>query len=112
LKTVSSKGEAREVTLAGFLFVDNVNNLCEIGNMNKTFKVTWEIELDAESAADAARAALKTQRDPDSYATVFKVEDEQTKETRNIDLFLLDLNPALLTNIPFDSLINPCKIKA
>ena len=59
--------------------------------MNKLFKVTWEIELDAESAADAARAALKIQRDPDSSATVFNVENVKTKEIEEIDLFYMDI---------------------
>jgi hypothetical protein len=63
----------------------------KIENMNKLFKVTWEIELDAESAADAARAALKIQRDPDSSATVFNVENVKTKEIEEIDLFYMDI---------------------
>ena len=59
--------------------------------MYKTFKVTWEIELYAESAEDAARAALKIQRDPDSSATVFNVENVKTKEIEEIDLFYMDI---------------------
>lgn len=37
------------------------------------YRVSWEIELDAESAIDAARLALEIQRDPESKATVFTV---------------------------------------
>ena len=37
------------------------------------YLVSWDIELDAESAIDAARQALVIQRDPRSTATVFRV---------------------------------------
>lgn len=40
----------------------------------KTYLVTWEIELDAETPEAAARAALAIQRDPNSLATVFNVD--------------------------------------
>lgn len=43
----------------------------------RTYRVTWEIELDAETPEDAAREALEIQRNPDSTATVFKVYDEK-----------------------------------
>ena len=39
----------------------------------KTYKVTWEIELDATSPREAAELALEIQRDPFSTATVFTV---------------------------------------
>ena len=39
----------------------------------KTYFVTWEIEVDAESHKDAARQALEIQRDPQSTAVVFDV---------------------------------------
>jgi hypothetical protein len=41
----------------------------------KTYKVTWTIELDAKSASDAAKQALEIQRDRESIATVFDVQE-------------------------------------
>ncbi len=37
------------------------------------YKVIWEIDIDAESAEEAARKALAIMRDPESRATVFEV---------------------------------------
>jgi hypothetical protein len=41
----------------------------------KSYVVTWEIELDAESPLEAAREAQRIQRDPKSIASVFDVSD-------------------------------------
>ena len=41
----------------------------------KEFLVRWEIEISAETPEDAAREALRAQRDPDSLATVFEVQE-------------------------------------
>lgn len=41
----------------------------------KTYTVTWEIDLEAESAVEAAQKAREIQLDPDSLATAFKVDD-------------------------------------
>jgi hypothetical protein len=49
------------------------------------YRVTWEIELDADSPREAAAKALAIQRDPDSVATVFDVIDE-TGNRERIDL--------------------------
>lgn len=38
-----------------------------------TYRVTWEIDLEAGDAREAAELALATQRDPDSIATFFTV---------------------------------------
>jgi len=43
--------------------------------MDRTYRVKWEIDLDAGSPEEAAREALAVQRDPDSTATVFSVRD-------------------------------------
>ena len=43
----------------------------------KTYRVVWEIELDAESPEDAAREALAIQRDPESEATFFDVRSPE-----------------------------------
>lgn len=53
----------------------------------KTYLVTWEIEVDADSPRDAAQRALDMQRDPDSTATVFGVVEFDTDgDTTTIDL--------------------------
>ena len=39
------------------------------------FTVVWEIQVEAETAIEAARQALAIQRDPNSTATVFEVEE-------------------------------------
>jgi hypothetical protein len=49
------------------------------------YRVTWTIDIDAESAIDAAKLALDIHRDTESIATVFSVRDENGKETA-IDL--------------------------
>lgn len=43
--------------------------------MPQYYLVKWEIEVDAESPVEAAKKALAIQRDPDSMATVFEVQD-------------------------------------
>lgn len=40
------------------------------------YLVTWQIEIEADTARQAAQAALKVQRDPRSHATVFDVSDD------------------------------------
>ncbi len=50
----------------------------------KEYLVSWEIELMAESAEQAAQLALEVQRDTKSMATVFQVHSEDNTET--IDL--------------------------
>ena len=42
-----------------------------------TYKVTWLIDVDADSSHGAARQALEIMRDPTSIATVFTVMDDQ-----------------------------------
>jgi len=43
----------------------------------QNFRVVWEIDIEEESARDAAEEALKIQRDPESDATVFDVWSER-----------------------------------
>jgi hypothetical protein len=52
---------------------------------SRTYHVLWEIDIEAESPIDAARQALRIQRDPDSTATVFDVTDGDGN-TQRIDL--------------------------
>ena len=47
-------------------------------------RVVWEIDVDADSAREAAEKALRIQRDPDSIATVFDVVEKDG--TTRIDL--------------------------
>lgn len=49
--------------------------------VEKSYLITWEIELDGDSPEEVARLALKIQRDPESSATVFKVWDEDGIDT-------------------------------
>ena len=41
------------------------------------YRVTWTIDLEADSPEDAARKALRIQRDPNPIATCFVVIDPQ-----------------------------------
>lgn len=51
----------------------------------QSYRVVWEIDLDAETPIDAARLALEIQRDPNSLATEFSVLDAQHNQVQ-IDL--------------------------
>lgn len=51
----------------------------------RSYKVIWEIELDADSPEEAAREAFKLVKDPDSWATVFTVIDPGGHE-KEVDL--------------------------
>lgn len=50
------------------------------------FYVSWEIDIDAENAQEAAETALAIQRDPDSLATIFDVLDSDNGELTQVDL--------------------------
>lgn len=54
----------------------------------REYLVTWAIDIYAESPEEAAREALRIQRDPDNIATVFEIRlgDEST----TVDLAALD----------------------
>jgi len=43
----------------------------------KTYLVVWKIDIEADSPQEAALQAQIAQRDPESGATYFDVEDEQ-----------------------------------
>jgi hypothetical protein len=55
--------------------------------MNR-YLVTWTIDIYADSFEDAALQCLGIQRDSDSVATVFRVTDHDSGESK-----LLDINP-------------------
>jgi hypothetical protein len=59
------------------------------------FRVSWVIDIEADSAEAAAREALRIQRDPDSIATVFTVVATKegaalSAQSEQIDLTELD----------------------
>ena len=56
----------------------------------KSFHVTWEISIEADSPEEAAIKALGIQRDPTSWATVFDVYPETTGHVR-VDVNELNL---------------------
>ena len=53
--------------------------------LSTMMRVRWEIDIDADSPVEAARAALAIQRRPESIATVFVVIDPNGHET-TVDL--------------------------
>lgn len=57
----------------------------------KSYRVTWEIDIEATSPKAAAKKALQYQRDPDSSATYFDVRDPKGKFSK-FDLDLDDLD--------------------
>lgn len=50
-----------------------------------TYRVVWEIDIEADDPRTAAREALRIQRDPRSIATVFNVTDTRFGHTNVID---------------------------
>jgi hypothetical protein len=45
----------------------------------QTYRVTWEIDIDAYTPKQAAKSALRIMRDPESIANVFTVKSEKSK---------------------------------
>jgi len=50
--------------------------------MIKTYNVIWEIDIDARSPVEAAKKALKIQRDTGSTATIFEVSEHGGENLR------------------------------
>ena len=50
------------------------------------FTVTWTIEVEADTAREAAETALNIQRNYQSTATYFEVKEDKTGEETHIDL--------------------------
>lgn len=65
----------------------NINLIVGGSVPNKSYRVVWEIDIDATSPREAAEKALQSQRDTSSLATVFFVT-----EKRNI-VHQIDLLP-------------------
>lgn len=55
-------------------FTDHSRGSCEAIGF-ASFRVRWEIDVDAGSPEEAAREALRIQRDPNSIATCFDVRE-------------------------------------
>lgn len=57
--------------------------------MRKTYLVTWQIDMEADSPQEAAALALMVQRDncPDNAAVVFDVQAHGESEVVRVDLF-------------------------
>lgn len=55
------------------------------GTAERSYRVVWEIDIDACSPKEAAEKALAIQRNPESIATVFDITDPGGRTTR-IDL--------------------------
>ena len=47
----------------------------------RTYRVKWEIDIDADSPREAAERALEIQQNPESHAVVFDVYDGLTTVT-------------------------------
>lgn len=57
----------------------------EEGSSMSSYKVTWEIDIEANNPLDAAIRAQEIQRDPASTATIYMV-----RNTKNGALFQVD----------------------
>lgn len=53
------------------------------------YRVMWVIDVEAEDHVQAAMKAQEAQRDPDTLATVFVVQDREGRAAQ------IDLDPAL-----------------
>ena len=51
-----------------------------------TYRVTWEIDVEADSPQEAAAEAHRLVRKPDTTATVYSVLNQKTGEGATIDL--------------------------
>ncbi len=55
-------------------------------NPTSEYLVTWRIEIDATSRLEAAMKALQIQRDPNSTAVAFEVEEDDPDDAESFDL--------------------------
>lgn len=52
----------------------------------KTYKLAWEIQVEAENPLEAAKEGLAIMQDENSTATAFYVQAEDEKEIVSVDL--------------------------
>ena len=64
------------------------------------YRITWMIELEAESPEAAARQALAIHRDPQSLATIFDVTDAQGSSAVMVDVGQLPPAPRPVEPLP------------
>lgn len=50
------------------------------------YRVTWQIDIEADTPEEAAQEALRIQRDPDSIATLFEVFYQDGELVARVDL--------------------------
>jgi hypothetical protein len=56
-----------------------------------SYRVTWEIDIEADTPVEAAKIALSYQRDPESTSTVFEVfESDADSGPVKIDLTAIE----------------------
>ena len=60
---------------------DLLTTLGDTDMATKSYLVVWKIDIEAENPEEAATQALITQRDPESVATVFEVDDREGNVT-------------------------------
>lgn len=54
--------------------------------MNNHYRVTWVIDIEAETPQAAAEQALAIQRNPESIATVFDIHTDMGEHLATVDL--------------------------
>ena len=55
--------------------------------MKKNYRVTWMIDVEGDNPHDAVKQTVDIQRDPESIATHFTVENTDNGQTCDIDLY-------------------------
>jgi len=66
--------------------VRGAKSLIEHLSQSKNFLVVWKIDIEAESAEEAAALALEIQRDHESQATFFEVTNKKTKKKTDVNV--------------------------
>jgi len=54
--------------------------------MAERYRVQWEIDLEADSPEEAAREALRIQRNPESIATVYEIFNDEGAHIMRVDI--------------------------
>ncbi|MFE9007515.1 hypothetical protein ACFYOY_36250 [Streptomyces sp. NPDC007875] len=62
--------------------------------MTTPYRITWEIELEADNPVHAARQALALHREPRSWATVFTIHPHGDTQALIVDLDPKHLDPS------------------
>ena len=70
----------------------SASNAFKGAKMQKTYRVVWDIELDASSPLEAAKFAKEIQLDPKSTANVFDVNEMDENDQDVDDSVMVDLD--------------------